>query len=90
MRDRWTAFQLDSSLAVAGETRDREFQINLVESINDHLVNVMKALGAKVKKKAPRKRQAESLEGKHMNEVLAKIGGPGVVVNLKKKDGTNS
>jgi len=86
IEDSWTAFQLDSALAMAGETRDRDFLISLVESINDHLVNVMRSMGAKIKKKAPVS-QAESIEGKPLNEVLARIGGAGVVVNLKKKDG---
>jgi len=85
--DEWTAFQLDSALAQAGENRDREFIISLVESINDHLINVMRSTGAKVKTKPNRNQPKEKLEGRPLAEVLQMIGGAGTVVNIKPKDG---
>lgn len=86
IEDDWTAFQLDSALAFEGEQRDREFVISLVESINDHLVNVMRALGAKVRKKPKqeKKPQQQIKEDATVEEVLALIGGSGTVVNYKK------
>lgn len=71
---------------MAGEQRDREFQISLVESINDHLVNVMRSMGAKVRTK-PKPSQVETMEGRPLNEVLTRIGGAGVVVERKRKNG---
>lgn len=87
IKDEWTAFQIDSTLAFAGEYEDREFQMNLVESINDHLVNVMRALGAKVKsKKRPKESKSEDIGGKPLNEVLTMLGGAGTVITYRKKE----
>jgi hypothetical protein len=85
IEDKWTAFQIDSALAFAGEYEDREFQMTLVESINDHLVNVMRALGAKVKRK-PKRTEESSLEGRPLNEVLTLLGGAGSVIKYRKKE----
>ena len=87
VKDRYTAFQLDTALALAGEQSDREFVISLVESVNDHLVNVMRSMGAKVKTKPKRNQPTEKLEGRPLAEVLQMIGGAGTVVNIKPKDG---
>lgn len=84
IEDNWTAFQLDSALAFEGEKRDREFLISLVESVNDHLLNVMRALGAKVKKRPKSENKPKIIEdGSSLDTVLSLIGGSGTVVNYK-------
>jgi len=69
-----------------GESKDREFLISLIESINDHLVNVMRSMGAKVKVK--QKQNAPMEEGRNLNEVLTEISNKGSVVKVNKKHGT--
>jgi len=88
IKDSYTAFQLDTALALAGETSDREFVVNLVESINDHLVNVMRSMGAKIKVKSRGGSKTPISKDKHVNEVLMAIGGTGSVVKYNKKHGS--
>lgn len=88
IKDNWTAFQLDAALAVKGELRDMEIQQHFVENINEHILLVCKALGAKVTKRArPPRTVQPSGELPRLEDMLALLGGAGTVVVKEKKNG---
>lgn len=87
IEDEFTAYQIDSVLALKYEREDREFTIKIVEAIRSDLENVMRALGAKVKKKQTPSKQLPKPSGElpRLKDVIAALGGRGVVLQYNKK-----
>lgn len=88
--DEWTGFQLDTALAVKYDLEEKEFILELHDSILEYLVNVMRSMGAKAKK-PPRKKLLEQMKEEselpHISSVLAGIGmgKAGIIVERTKK-----
>lgn len=82
IKDQWSAYQVDTALAVRGQRSDREFMISLVDGLRDDIHNFMRMFGAKFKEKKglPPRNELQSKEPKPVEEILAAIGGKGSVI----------
>lgn len=93
VEDKWTAFQLDSALAVKGFQTDSKINQYHISLINWHILQVCRMLGAKKVPKTPPKPNFIRQGGKPdelppLSQVLAQLGGTGVVLQPgKKKNG---
>lgn len=95
--DDWEGIQFDIALALKGhrDDNDRLSQVlnSALERIDNGFEMIVKTLGGKVKKrkKAPTPRPnlepSDRSEPPPLNQVLAQLGGRGVVVVRKEKNG---
>lgn len=81
----WEGFQLDSALAIAGEKRDIDLQMQFFEALREDLKIIMKALGVKIKNKKELKPvMPTGEETPKLNDVLKAWGGRGIIVKKTK------
>jgi hypothetical protein len=85
IEDKWTAFQLDSALALKGFREDAKLQTYYVDTINYYILQVCKCLGAKgIPKKPPEyqiDKEVDTKDLRPLEQVLKELGGAGSVIS---------
>lgn len=102
VEDETEAFDLDAALALRGDLDDKrhlqklfqQLNDNIIKSMNENTLNLAKAMGAKVKKKAPKREKEAPTPGEYqtlpenikevdklpsIEQALMALGGRGVV-----------
>lgn len=90
LTDPWTAYQVDMAIAIKEDRQEKEIHAKTVEAIRGDMVNIMRALGAKVRTRpqsnpSPPSHQDDEIPP--LKEVLAALGGKGTVIKYNKRDG---
>ncbi len=85
--DEYLGFQFDAALALKYYFQEEKNKYDMLDVVSNGIMSVCKGLGMKVTKKmkASSSRAADSNEPKPLAEVLAELGGHGVVIERKKK-----
>ena len=84
--DEWSGFQLDSALALKADRAEKELLTDIISAIRDDLKIIMRGLGVKVKEtRRPKREPIDNGEIPPLEEVLASLGGQGVVLAQHKK-----
>lgn len=91
IEDDWTAFQLDSALAVRGSMKDETILTHRSNVSNWHILQVCKSLGAKKIPKYPPKMPNLNPKNKSkgvpiLSDLMKEMGGTGTVLVKRNKN----